>query len=55
VAVADLLDHLEVEHRALLEPLRLEQLAVGLELRQPLLELRLDRVDRPLRFSRGVT
>ena len=36
VAVADLLDHLEIEHRPLVQPLGLERPARGLELRQPL-------------------
>ncbi len=47
MAVADLLDHLEVEHRPLMQPLRLEQLPFLLELTAPLLQLRLDGVDRP--------
>ena len=34
VAVADLLDHLEIEHRPLMQPLRLEDLALRLELRR---------------------
>ena len=34
VAVADLANHLEVEHRPLVQPLRLEQLAFRLELRR---------------------
>ena len=33
VAVADLAQHLQVEHRALVEPLRLQQLALALEQR----------------------
>ena len=32
VAVADLLDHLEIEHRPLVQPVGLEDLALGLEL-----------------------
>ena len=46
VAVADLLDHLQVVLRAHPQPLGLEQLAVGLEPRQPLLQLGLDADDR---------
>jgi len=46
VAVADLLQHLEVEVRALLEPLPLEQLALGLEHLETRLELGADRADR---------
>ena len=34
VAVADLPHHLEVEHRPLVQPLRLEQLALRFELRR---------------------
>jgi hypothetical protein len=44
--VADLLQHLEVEAGALLEPLRLDQLAGLDELVEPLAQLGLDRVDR---------
>ncbi len=40
------LQHLEVEGAALLEPLRLEQAAGGVELLQPLLQLLLDGLDR---------
>ena len=46
MAVADLADHLEVEHRALVQPLGLEHLAVALELGAALLELDLDGADR---------
>ncbi len=49
VAVADLLDHLEIEHRPLVQPLRLELAARRLELGQPLGQLGLDRLDRLLR------
>ena len=42
VAVADLLDHLQVVLRAHAQALRLEQLALVLEPRQPLLQLGLD-------------
>ena len=45
VAVADLLDHLEVVLGAHAQPLCLEQLAVGLEPRQALLELGFDADD----------
>jgi hypothetical protein len=45
VAVANLADHLEVEHRPLVQALRLEQLPFALELRAALDELRLDRLD----------
>ena len=37
VAEAHLLDHLEVEHRPLVQPLRFEHLAVALEIGAPLL------------------
>ena len=43
---ADLLHHLEIEARALLDPLRLDQLAVLVEEFQPLAQLDLDRLDR---------
>ena len=46
VAVADLLDHLQVVLGAHPQALRLEQLAVGLEPRQPLRQLGLDADDR---------
>ena len=46
VAVADLAQHLQVEQRALVEPLRLEQLALLLQLRLADDQLRLDRLDR---------
>ena len=45
VAVPGLAQHLEVEHRALVEPLRLEQLAAALERRLHLHQLGLDRLD----------
>ena len=48
VAVADLANHLEIEHRALVQPLRFEQLPFALELRAPLDQLRLDGLDRLL-------
>ena len=44
----DLAHHLDVVRRAHPQPLGLEQLALALELLQPLLELGLDRADRPL-------
>jgi hypothetical protein len=40
------LQHLEIVVGALLQPLRLEQLAARLELGEALVELLLDRVDR---------
>ena len=46
VAEAHLLEHLEVVERALLEPLRLEQLALPAELGEPLLQLAADALDR---------
>src|SRR5262245_28512907 len=46
VAVADLADHLQVEHRALMQPLRLEQTALGFEDAAPPRELLFDRLDR---------
>ena len=48
VAVADLTDHLEVEHRPLVQPLRLQQLAFLFEISAVLLELLLDRFHRQL-------
>ena len=48
VAVAELLDHLQVEHRALVEALRLEEAARRRQLGEALLELDLDRVDRSI-------
>ena len=42
VAVADLLDHLQIEHGALVQPLRLDQLALFFQLRLPPLQLRAD-------------
>ena len=56
VAVAGLAQHLEVEHRALEEPLRLEELALSLEPRLLLEQLRLDRANRvgELRLRRHV-
>ena len=47
-AEADLAHHLDVVGRAHPQPLRLEQLALPLELGQPLRELGLDAGDRPL-------
>src|SRR5262249_11079750 len=43
--VADLHEHFHVEARAGAEPLRFEQLALGAELRQPLLQLGADPLD----------
>ena len=48
VAVADLLDHLEIEHRSLVQSVRLEDLAFSLERAAISLQLRLDALDRPL-------
>ncbi len=48
VAEAELAHHLEVELRALAQAVRLEQLAVGLELLRPQLELVADLDHRPL-------
>ena len=48
VTVPDLLDHLEIEHRPLMKPVRLEDLPFGLELRAVPAELRLDALDRRL-------
>ena len=45
IAAAGLLDHLEVEHRALFEALGLEELAPVAQLREPLLQLVPDAVD----------
>ena len=45
VAVPDLLDHLQVEHRSLMQTLGLEQLAFAFELRPIPAELLLDRFD----------
>ena len=45
VAVADLFHHFEIEHGALVQPLRLDQLALRFELRTPRFELGLDRLD----------
>ena len=53
MAVADLLDHLEVEHRPLVQPLRLEQLAFAFEIAAPLVELGLDRFDGFLQAARA--
>jgi hypothetical protein len=54
VAVADLPDHLEIEHRALMETLGLQQLPLGFELTAVPLQFLLDRLDRPPRpITRG--
>ncbi len=45
VAVADLPDHLEIEHRPLMKALRLQHAAGPFEFRHPLLQLRLDALD----------
>src|SRR6185437_15313934 len=50
-AVADLLDHLEIEARTLLEPLCLDEFAVVAQNRKALAELlanQIDRLDQPL-------
>ncbi len=44
VAVADLLHHFEIEHGALVQPLRLDQLALLFQLRTPPFQLRVDAV-----------
>src|SRR5262249_26591453 len=49
VAVANLPDHLQIEHRALVEPLRLEQAAFRFQRATPPDELLLDRLDCPPR------
>ena len=49
VAVPDLPDHLEIEHRPLMKPLGLEQLSFRFKQRAMLIELLLDRLDRELR------
>ncbi len=46
VAEPELLHHLDVECGAHAQTLSLEQLALALELREPILELDLDRLDR---------
>ena len=51
-AVADLVQHLEIVLRAHLEPLRLEELSLGAELRQALLQLLADE-PRPLLEPEG--
>ena len=53
VAVADLAQHLEVEAGALLEALRLQELALVGQLGQPLGQLQLDPLDRPLEALAG--
>ena len=53
VAEADLLHHLEVERRAHAQPLRLEQLALPLELGEPLGEFDLDRARSRGAWPRG--
>src|SRR5204863_3163360 len=54
VAVSELLDHLEVEHRSLMESLRLEQPSGRGELREARVELRPDGRDGPFeRLLRG--
>ncbi len=46
VAVADLLDHFEIEHGALIQPLRFHELAFFFELLVPPLEFALDALER---------
>jgi hypothetical protein len=54
VAVADFANHLQVEHRPLVQPLRLEQTPVGFELAAPLGQFGLDRLDgAPGALARG--
>ncbi len=54
MAVADLLDHLEIEHRPLVQSLRLEHLAAAFEIAAAHLELLLDGDDRVLQpFAAG--
>ncbi len=53
VAVADLLDHLDIEHGALVEPLGLEELAFSFELRPVPGELLADGVDGEPRAIAG--
>ena len=50
-AGAGRLDHLDIELRALLQPLRLQQFALGVKLLQPDFELGLDLFDRLLQAS----
>ena len=45
LAEAQLLQHLQIEERTLLQALRLDQLALGMEERQPVLQLGLDGVE----------
>ena len=55
-AVADFAEHVEVVAAARAEPLGFEQLALGPELLEPLVEFLLDPLDRPrLMRSSGVT
>ncbi len=54
VAIPDLANHLEVEHRTLVQPLCLEQLSLGFELAAALDELGLDGFDSELQpVARG--
>src|SRR4051794_14392322 len=48
VAVTNLLDHLEVEHRPLMQTMRFENLALALKLRAVPVQLRLDAFNRGL-------
>ena len=49
LAEPHLVQHLEIEPRALLDPLRLDELPLALEELDPLAKLELDRLDRPER------
>ena len=55
LAEAQLVQHLEVEARALLDALRLDQLALALEELDALAQLDLDRLDRPQRRRRAAS
>ena len=50
VAIADLLDHLQVEHRPLVQAVRLEDLPLGFELGPVPVQFFLDGLDRELRL-----
>ena len=54
-AGAGRLHHLQIEQRALLEPLRLEQAAGAVQLVEPLLQLLLDAAHRLFSVGFGVT
>ena len=48
VAISDLPDHFQIEHGALIQPLRLDQLAILFELRMPADQLFIDALQRLL-------